>query len=164
MDCSPPGSSVHGILQVRILGWVAIPFSRGSSQCRGWNHFSMSPALAGRFFTIWATREALINYILVYLRNKSKWDREIKANEMYLYFLSLYIHSKFRFLWSHMKLLVSKYVPKNIHIFVILLGERKKIRMGDIHRRSEKLEYTWPLNNKHLNYLDLFTHAFFFNK
>ena len=35
MDCSPPGSSVHGILQARILEWVAIPFSRGSSQPRG---------------------------------------------------------------------------------------------------------------------------------
>ena len=34
MDCSPPGSSVHGILQARILEWVAIPFSRGSSQPR----------------------------------------------------------------------------------------------------------------------------------
>ena len=34
MDCSPPGSSVHGILQVRILEWVAVPFSRGSSQPR----------------------------------------------------------------------------------------------------------------------------------
>ena len=34
MDCSPPGSSVHGIIQVRILEWVAIPFSRGSSQSR----------------------------------------------------------------------------------------------------------------------------------
>ena len=31
MDCSPPGSFVHGILQARILGWVAIPFSRESS-------------------------------------------------------------------------------------------------------------------------------------
>ena len=31
MDCSPPGSSVHGILQARILEWVAIPFSRGPS-------------------------------------------------------------------------------------------------------------------------------------
>ena len=31
MDCSPPGSSVHGILQARILEWLAIPFSRGSS-------------------------------------------------------------------------------------------------------------------------------------
>ena len=34
MDCSPPGSSVLGILQARILEWVAIPFSRGSSQPR----------------------------------------------------------------------------------------------------------------------------------
>ena len=34
VDCSPPGSSVHGILQARILGWVAISFSRGSSQPR----------------------------------------------------------------------------------------------------------------------------------
>ena len=34
MDCSPPGFSVHGILQARILEWVAIPFSRGSSQPR----------------------------------------------------------------------------------------------------------------------------------
>ena len=44
MDCSPPGSSVHGISQARILEWVAISFSRGSSQPR-------SPALAGGFFT-----------------------------------------------------------------------------------------------------------------
>jgi len=34
MDCSLPGSSVHGILQARMLEWVTIPFSRGSSQCR----------------------------------------------------------------------------------------------------------------------------------
>ena len=35
MDCSPPGSSVHGILQARVLEWVAIPFSRGSSPTQG---------------------------------------------------------------------------------------------------------------------------------
>ena len=35
LDCSTPGSSVHGILQERILEWVAIPFSRGSSHPRG---------------------------------------------------------------------------------------------------------------------------------
>ena len=34
MDCNPPGSSSHGILQARILEWVAIPFSRGSSRLR----------------------------------------------------------------------------------------------------------------------------------
>ena len=42
MDCSPPGSSAHGILQARVLEWVAIPFSRGSSQPRD---RSGSPAL-----------------------------------------------------------------------------------------------------------------------
>ena len=40
MDCSPPGSSVHGILQARILGWVAMPFSRGSSQPGDRTHIS----------------------------------------------------------------------------------------------------------------------------
>ena len=38
MDCSPPASSVHGILQARILEWVAMPFSRGSSWPRDWTH------------------------------------------------------------------------------------------------------------------------------
>ena len=47
----PPGSSVHGILQARILEWVVIPFSRGSSWPRGWIQVSY---IAGRFFTIWA--------------------------------------------------------------------------------------------------------------
>ena len=56
MDCSLPGSSVHGILQARILEWVAIPFSRGSSQPRNWTRVS---GIAGGFFTSWATREGL---------------------------------------------------------------------------------------------------------
>ena len=54
-NCSLPGSSVHGILQARILEWVAIPFSRGSSQPRDWTQVSY---IAGRFFTIWSPREA----------------------------------------------------------------------------------------------------------
>ena len=56
MDYSPPGSSVHGILQARILEWGATPFSRGSSRPRDWTWDSW---IAGRFFTVWATREAL---------------------------------------------------------------------------------------------------------
>jgi len=48
MGCSSPGSSVHGILQARILEWVAIPFSRGSS--RPWGQTQVSH-IAGRFFT-----------------------------------------------------------------------------------------------------------------
>ena len=56
MDSNLPGSSVHVILQVRILEWVAIPFSRGSSQLRDW--IQVSCILVGRFLTFWATREA----------------------------------------------------------------------------------------------------------
>ena len=73
MNCSPPGSSVHGFLQARILEWVAIPFSRGSSQARDQIWVS---CIAGRCFTIWASRE--IQYVdkVVYI-------------EMQLFFLYL---------------------------------------------------------------------------
>ena len=53
--CNPMDYPVHGILQARILEWVAFPFSRGSSQPRDWTQVSCT---AGRFFTSWATREA----------------------------------------------------------------------------------------------------------
>ena len=53
--CSPPGCSVHGVLQARILEWVAISFSRGSSWPRDWTQISCT---AGSFFTNWATRDA----------------------------------------------------------------------------------------------------------
>ena len=58
VDGSLSGSSVHGLLQVRILEWVAIPFSRGSSQPR--DQIRVSP-VAGTFFTVWVIREALVN-------------------------------------------------------------------------------------------------------
>ena len=54
MDYSLPGSSVHGISQVRILEWVAIPFSRGSSQPLDWTQVS---CITGRFVTVWATED-----------------------------------------------------------------------------------------------------------
>ena len=54
MDCSSPDSSVHRILQARILEWGAIPFSRGSS--RPWDRTRVS-FIVGKFFTFWASRE-----------------------------------------------------------------------------------------------------------
>ena len=51
-DCSPPGSSVHGIFQARILEWVAISFSRGFSRPRD--------QIADRFYIIWAMREEIL--------------------------------------------------------------------------------------------------------
>ena len=55
MDCSPPGSSVHGILQARILESVAMTSSKGSFQPRVEPRSLMSSAVAGRFFTASAT-------------------------------------------------------------------------------------------------------------
>ena len=54
MDYSSPGSSDHGMFQARILEWVAISLSRGSSRPRDWTQVS---CIAGRLFTDWATRE-----------------------------------------------------------------------------------------------------------
>ena len=55
VDCSLPGLSVHGILQARILVWIAVPCSRGSSQPRNQTQVS---CVAGGFFTTRATRQA----------------------------------------------------------------------------------------------------------
>ena len=84
-DYSPPGSSVHGILQARILEWVAVPLSRGSSQPRD---RTKSPALQA-VFTSWATREARESWIatcksvksehslIQYTKIKWKWFRDL---------------------------------------------------------------------------------------
>ena len=64
MDCSLPGFSVHGIFQARVLEWVAISFSRGSSWPRDRPQVS---CIAGRRFTLWATREYYVkrSFILI---------------------------------------------------------------------------------------------------
>ena len=70
MDCKLPGSSVHGIFQARMLEWVAISFSRGSSWSRDQTQVS---CIVGTCFTIWVRREAwtLIEmesiYIYIYI-------------------------------------------------------------------------------------------------
>ena len=70
MNYNLPVSSVHGILQARILGWVAIPFSRGSSQPRDWTRVSH---IAGKFLTIWATRKAQRDGFIII-----KWELRVK--------------------------------------------------------------------------------------
>ena len=60
VEYSPPGSSVQGILQAKILEWVAVAFSRGSSQPRDWTCVSR---IAGRFFTGWATKWGSLSLI-----------------------------------------------------------------------------------------------------
>ena len=87
MDYSLPGSSVHRILQARILEWVAIHFSRGSSRPRDQTQVS---SIADTFFTIWATREVFLNkkFFNVFfnnnLKNKQKRKERLrtKRNEI----------------------------------------------------------------------------------
>ena len=83
MDYSPPGSSVHGILQARILEWVAISFM-GSSRSRDRTQVS---CVAGRFFTIWATREA------------PRWHSKSESRSVQLFPLhfSFYVNYKYKF-------------------------------------------------------------------
>ena len=82
MDCSPPGSSVHGILQSRIPERVVIPCSRRSSWLRDWTQVF---CITGGFFTIWAIRKSWYLYLWPYLEtafgqmwlNKGSWDEMI---------------------------------------------------------------------------------------
>ena len=64
IHCSPPGSSVHGLLQARIVEWVPFPFFRRYSQLREWTWVS---CIAGRFFTMWATREYRYKWCVLFL-------------------------------------------------------------------------------------------------
>ena len=84
VDCSLPGSSVRGISQARVLEWVSISFSRGSSQPRDRNWVSH---IAGRCFAVWATRLVLsldfyilFNYIPVYAAIPCFNGSEVKAS------------------------------------------------------------------------------------
>ena len=72
MDCSPPGSSIHGILQARTLEWVAIPYSRGSSRPKDGTLVS---CIAWRIFTMWTTREAPCLCYFPFFNLKQCWSK-----------------------------------------------------------------------------------------
>ena len=80
MDYSPPGSSIHGILQARKLELGAISFSRKFSQPTDWTQVSRT---AGRFFTIWATKEAQILYDFTYMWNLKKTNEQTEQSYRY---------------------------------------------------------------------------------
>ena len=121
LDCNPPGSSVQGISQARVLEWVAISFSRGVSQPRDWTQFNfywiyLIPnwiCIVGRFFTDWATREPHFIYMCAYAY-------------IYICAFHIYMHkcvytclnSSLLSLWN-MLLILSK---KAVNFFNIYLG------------------------------------------
>ena len=75
VDCSLPGSSVHWIFQAIVLEWIAISFSRGSSQPRDWTQVSR---IVDRRFTVWATRE---------VQNRQPTKSYCKHGELYSIFM-----------------------------------------------------------------------------
>ena len=104
-DCNPPCASVHGILQARIPQWVAIPFSRGSSQPRYWTWVSF---VAGDFFIIWATRETHLHsnlwsfncpHIFAFTRMSYNWNNT-EYNVFRLAYFSLNLHLSLLFVFS----------------------------------------------------------------
>ena len=99
MDCSPPGSPIHGILQARTLEWVAISFSMASSQHRDQTQVS---CIAGRFFTVWSTREAWGCPLLFWpwrsrsapvWSGRSPWLWEWEISSSFISYLFLYLLS-----------------------------------------------------------------------
>ena len=80
MDCSPPGSSIHENPHAKILEWVAVSFSKGCSWPRDGTWVS---CIAGWFFTIWASREAVL--IIMSLKIRKMNREEGKKNYIYIY-------------------------------------------------------------------------------
>ena len=82
IDCIQPGSSVHGILQARILEWIATPFSRGPSQPRDRNWV---PYIAGRFFTVWTKGKPMTHWTQIIHTPCFNWMN--KWNDSFIMYL-----------------------------------------------------------------------------
>ena len=97
MDCSLPGSSVHGILQARILEWVARSSSRGTPNTGIRLASLTSPAWAGRFFTTSATWEApkYSQNICIHVINRQYMTQICTFISCYFKKLSEYVQSNF---------------------------------------------------------------------
>ena len=108
MDSSPPRSSVHGILQARIMEWIAMPTSRSPSQPKDPTEVSH---ILGRFFTIWATREGWERYQSVKFLS-CVWFFETPWNEACQASLSI-TNS-----WSLLKLMSIELVMPSNHLIL----------------------------------------------
>ena len=119
MDCSMPGSSVHGILQARILEWVIISFSRGSSESRDQIYISW---LAGSFFTTESPgkQSQLYRYKLILWPNLMNTKKKKKKFWSIMYLILWYTHffKNIKYYSSHPMLysiLLYKSLAQNSH-------------------------------------------------
>ena len=105
VDCSPPGSSAHGVFQAWILEWVAVSFPRESSWSRDRTRLSR---IVGRRFTIWATREAHSDIVYFTLNI---------FQIMLLTTLKLHLRSHWMFYYCHLSHVYKYYKPHKEMLF-----------------------------------------------
>ena len=146
IDCSPPHSSICGILQARILEWVAIPFSRGSSPFRDQTRVS---CIAGRFFTVWATRKApdntyiVLKYCLIFIpQNSLHQSREL----INFYFIS---HQKFYEISKKWCILVFIFISLlSSSILERLIHKKKWSNRQKDEGKNDDLRYYCKINSR----------------
>ena len=133
MDCRPPGSSVHGIFQVRLLEWNAISYSRGSSQSRDWTHFSGVSYSSRRILYHWAT-----------------WETETRCTYHFKYFLTSlaimflsYLFSPLR-IWIEMELLGQNVITLRPSIHTDKLSYKTLVSMLSMYIFKTILKF-WPV-------------------
>ena len=134
--CDPmdlPGSSIHGILQARILEWVAISFSRGSSRPRDRTQVSHT---AGRCFNLWATREAhqLQRIFFDEIGNVQLITPSFVP--LPTFYISLYYH-----MLSHVTLFISSASPTEDKNNDILLYSQNQPNSVPITHRRHSVQY-----------------------
>ena len=140
-DYSPPMSSVHGILQARILEWVAISFSRGSSQPRDWTWVS---CIAGRIFTDWATKGRMAWFDLLAVQGTLKSLHKHHSSKASI----LQCSDFFMVQLSHQYMTTGKIVALTIWTFVskvmsLLFNTLSRFAIAFLPR-SKHLLISWP--------------------
>ena len=145
VDCSLSGSSVHGILQARVLEWVAVPFSKGFSQPRDRTWLS---CIASRFFTIWATRKAHLfaHWCLICL--SSLVSQMVKNPPEIQKTWTGLLGQKFS-LEKRMATTPS-FLPEEVH------GQRSLGRLQS--RKSQRARHNWMTKHENLFIRDLIKH------
>ena len=126
MDCSPPGFSVHGILQAKILEWVAIIFSRESSRPRD---RTLVSCISGRFCTTWTIREAL--------SLRSDYSFMISCKEIQKGFIISERDSHYR------DFTVLGFVTLFWNCLILQAGENSK-SLGNRRKFQSKKKLVWP--------------------
>ena len=105
LDCSPPSSSIHGILQAKILEWVAMASSRGSSQPRGQTYFSGSSCIGGGFFTIepWGKPRKRLQILRIGLiKIHNPWHMVIICSLLlFIYLFYVFVYSSYKYIFTY---------------------------------------------------------------